>query len=193
MKFDQDNVIVSNIFNEEQIKKIYAHVNSTSKEKVGILDFYGQAAYHSWLPDEIVDVIVEKAQSITDTPLELRELSFARYSLDTGHKPQLNPHVDHTFKEPRLTFDIQLRSTIPWAIVVEGRSYTLKDNEALTFAGTHQVHWRDKVDFTKDDFTDMIFCHFSEKGVGREILDQDFTDMMTERERSWQEIYDQKG
>ena len=45
--------------------------------------------------------------------------------------------------------------------MVSNREFTLKDNEALTFSGTHQVHWRKHKDFDDKDFIEMLFCHFS--------------------------------
>ena len=36
----------------------------------------------------------------------------------------------------------------------------MKDNEALTFSGTHQVHWRPKREFVEGEFLEAIFMHF---------------------------------
>jgi hypothetical protein len=59
--------------------------------------------------------------------------------------------------------DVQLKSNINWPIVVEGKEIQLGDNDAVTFSGTHQIHWRAPLEFKDGDFIDMLFCHFSLK------------------------------
>lgn len=163
MDYSYRNLIVDSIFSEEDIAKIYGHVNNTSESKKQLEENLGHVAYFSWLPEDIVTKIVSVAQSVSDKRLELRELSFARY--EASLTPRLHPHLDTVFKEPRLTFDIQVGGNVSWDLIVEGRSYTLKNNQALTFSGTHQIHWRPKRIFEDGEYLDMIFCHFSEVGA----------------------------
>lgn len=158
-----ENKIVDNIFSESEILDIYRHVENTPEEKRVYQEVFAHTAYFSWLPESIVDKIVKVVNENFDTKLVLKELSFARYENSRGMNPLLFPHYDETFKEQRITFDIQLKASLPWSIVVEDAPYTLKDNQALFFSGTHQVHWREKVVFKEDDYADMIFCHFSEE------------------------------
>ena len=71
---------------------------------------------------------------------------------------------------------MQLKSNIDWPILVEGQSFTLKNNEALTFSGTHQVHWREYRKFKEEDFIDMLFCHFTIKDNPKKItMDEKIT------------------
>lgn len=55
-----------------------------------------------------------------------------------------------------------LYQTIPWDLYVEGRSYTLYQNEALAYYGNDQMHWREEFPGSKDDHVAMIFFHFAE-------------------------------
>lgn len=158
-----ENKIIKNIFSKEEIRDIYEHIDNTPEEKKSYQEAFAQTAYFSWLPDTIVDKIVKVANENFKAKLVLKELSFARYDNSRGKNPLLFPHYDETFKEQRVTFDIQVRASLPWGIVVEDDTYTLNDNQALFFSGTHQVHWREKVVFKDDDYVDMIFCHFSEE------------------------------
>ena len=201
MNFDQPNIIVENIFTNEEIEQIYGHINNTSEDDQQLVEIFSQKAYHSWLPLNIVAKLTAAAQSTTDTRLVLRELSFARYAKFSEDLPvQLVPHTDQGFREPRLTFDIQLKSNRDWAIVVEGTDYVLKDNQALTFSGTHQVHWREKTEFLGDDFMDMIFAHFSEADCVANVLG-DFTPgvkpdaehdiIMEVKQKHWTKIYNE--
>jgi len=59
----------------------------------------------------------------------------------------------------RITFDLQLKASEPWAVVVENEKFYLNDNEALIFAGTQQIHWRENKKISPDAEIDMIFCH----------------------------------
>lgn len=162
MNFDYQNQILENIFTDEEVAQIYEHIESTPDERKHFVEVFSHTAYMNWMPDNIVDTIVKKAQEASDVPIILRELSFARYKqVSDEYEVKLSPHRDETFREPRITVDIQLGGNVSWPIVVEGREYTLQNNQALTFAGTHQIHWRTKRTFDKDDYLDMIFCHFS--------------------------------
>ena len=91
----------------------------------------------------------------------LSELSFARYSREYGYEPKLFPHFDtHDKDGQRITLDIQLNSTTPWAVVVEGESFNLDNNDGLVFSGTQQVHWRENKKLSNTDKVDMLFVHF---------------------------------
>lgn len=158
-----ENIIVDNVFTEDEIAQIYEHVDNTPEEKKNYQEVFAHTAYFSWMPDTIVNKIVKVANDNFGSKLVLKELSFARYENSRGMNPLLFPHYDEAFKEQRITFDIQLKASLPWSIIVEDAPYTLKDNQALFFSGTHQVHWREKIVFNKDDYVDMIFCHFSEE------------------------------
>jgi hypothetical protein len=158
-----DNKIVDNVFSDEEIAIIYEHVKNTPEDKRFYQEAFAHTAYFSWLPDQIVDKIVSVVNNNSEKKLVLKELSFARYENSRGLNPLLFPHYDESFKEQRVTFDIQLKASRPWAIVVEDTPYTLSDNQGLFFSGTHQVHWREKMDFDNGEIVDMIFCHFSEE------------------------------
>lgn len=201
MHFEQPNLIVENIFSEEEISQIYEHIDKTPEDKTKVIEIFSHKAYHNWLPDNIVETITKAAQSTTDTKIVLRELSFARYAkFEEAPVVQLPPHTDEGFREPRLTFDIQLQSNRDWAIVVEGRSYTLKDNQALTFSGTHQVHWRERTTFEANDTVDMIFAHFSAADyVENELGDwtpgvpvtAEHDIIMEEKRNHWEKVYNE--
>lgn len=173
------NFIIDNIFTNEEIDQLYEHINNTPEDKKYNHPSFGHTAYFSWVPEAISKKIEKIANDNSDKPLVLRELSFARYDTNGGTRtPLLFPHYDDPFKEQRITVDIQVKSTLPWAIVVEDESFTLKDNQALVFSGTHQIHWREKASFSDTDYMDMIFCHFSEPlDVAEKISDEHYNNM----------------
>jgi len=165
-----ENKIVDNVLTEQEILQVYNAIENKNGE--AFIAPHCQLNLFIQLPENIVDKLTAKAIEASGFPnLELSEYCYARYKKTKNengkeYKPSLFPHYDETFKEPRFTFDYQLKGTIPWEIVVEDRGLTLKDNQAATFSGTHQIHWRTPTEFSEDDFVDMIFCHFVIPGHG---------------------------
>lgn len=157
------NKIYDNVFTDKEIESIYNVIDLEQTANTTIVDIYAQKIWFVGLPQIVRDRVLALAQEIYKQDLKLEEIAFARYSKEYGPIPILTPHYDNTFLEQRVTIDIQLRSNIDWPIVVEDKRFNLKNNQALTFSGTHQVHWRQHTDFNDDSFTEMLFCHFSLK------------------------------
>lgn len=151
--------IIKDIFSEEQIDKIYNIINNTSEKNTRLQSWASHKVWDVTLGEEIESRINEVVKENLGSHLELRkDYSFARYSPKFGYKAKLFPHYD-TRPHQRVTFDIQLRASEPWGLVVENEDYLLEDNEALVFAGTQQIHWRANKEIAADAEIDMIFCH----------------------------------
>lgn len=152
--------IAKNIFSQEQISRIYEVIDATPESQTRVQPWAGHKVWDISFDKDIEDAIVRAAQAILGPVVHLSgDYSFARYSKDFGYQTKLFPHYDTRDKQ-RVTFDIQLRSTEPWGLWVEDNPiYYLEDNEALMFAGTQQIHWRDNKDMPQSAITDMIFCH----------------------------------
>jgi len=183
-----NNFVISNIFSAEEIKLLYSEINLEINNFYRKQDDLGRlysALY--WKENTIqnngtvdfkisaglVNKIIDTAQKSSDVDLELESISFTRYSLDYGN-PKLLPHVDTNFKQPRLTFDVQLKSNTSWPIIIENVEYVLNNNEALIFSGTHQVHWRKKKIFNQGEHVDMLLCQFSEKTEKDNLISLEF-------------------
>ena len=198
--YNQENIVLDNVLTDEEIDQVYSHIAATPEERTELVRVFSHKAYHGEVPENIIQSITRAAQSTTDIPIVLREISFARYQkYEDGLPVQLIPHTDETFREHRLTFDLQLRSNRDWAIIVEGRPFTLKDNQALTFSGTSQVHWREKTEFLDGEFMDMIFAHFSARDYIPEELGPPIDPslpptgkhdiLMSDKKDYWEKIY----
>lgn len=168
----KQNTIYSNVFTENEINDLYNVIDLKQTEKTTVVSIYAQKAWFIDLPETIKNKVKQIAEKIYNQELELEEISFARYSKEYGNLPNLTPHYDNSFLEQRLTIDVQLKSNIDWAIVVEDKSFILKDNEALTFSGTHQIHWREYKEFNNDNFIEMLFCHFSLKNKQKITIEE---------------------
>lgn len=155
------NNIYKNIFTEDEIKSIYEIIDLNQTENTTVVSIYAQKAWFADIPQKIKDKMNKIARKIYQQNVNLEEISFARYSKEYGDFPNLTPHYDNAFLEQRVTIDVQLRSNMEWPLVVSNKEFILKDNEALTFSGTHQIHWRKHQEFNDKDFIEMLFCHFS--------------------------------
>lgn len=155
------NIIIKNVFSNDQINLIYNTIDINQEKNTNIIPIYAQKAWFVDLPNEIFQHMQNLGKEIFQQNVILDAMSFARYSNQYGNNPNLTPHYDNAFLESKVTIDVQLRSNIEWPIVVRGKSFILSDNDALTFSGTHQVHWREHKKFNNEDFIEMLFCHFS--------------------------------
>jgi hypothetical protein len=156
-----ENKIIKNVFSDNQINLIYNTIDIEQKENTSIVSIYAQKVWFIDLPNEISQHMQNLGKEIFKQNVTLDAMSFARYSNQYGNNPNLTPHYDNAFLESKVTIDVQLRSNINWPLVVQGKSFTLKDNDALIFSGTHQIHWREHKKFNNEDFIEMLFCHFS--------------------------------
>lgn len=182
------NEIVKDIFTKEEMELIYDHMNSAPDDALLLHPTLGHKVFLWGMPQSIQDKALRVAQKYSDVPLKLTEISAARYATGYNDPPNLYPHIDF-FSEPRLTFDIQLKSTRNWPIFVEGTEFVLRDNEALIFYGTNQMHWRPKTTFKDDDIIDMLFCHFSEDSETPKLNPPGFKESMLEREQEFMKMY----
>lgn len=172
-------MIAKNVLSEDQIKEIYSQVESTPEEATRVQPWAGHRVWDISFSKEIEEAITTAAQKILGDVITLNyDYSFARYSPSFGYECKLFPHYD-TRESQRITFDLQLRASEPWAVVVENEKFYLKNNEALIFAGTQQIHWRENKKISADAEIDMIFCHL--EYVKHTPLDPGQKDLLDQR------------
>lgn len=188
MRFDETNIVIDNIFTDDEINEIY--VESGGSDRAMFMHRYGQEIKHFRMPDSINLKIVNMCREISGYDnLELEAYQFARYTDNDTTKPNLVPHWD-AFETPRFTLDIQLRSNTDWALFVEDREFILKDNQGLVFSGTHQIHWREKKEFLRGEFVDMLFCHLHIPNDSRSV--KDIAKTMDEKEVFFFQKYNER-
>jgi hypothetical protein len=169
--------IENNFFSYENInnlkKYVYNELNKREKIKLSndinvdtniaiIQDHVGRLVMHFNLhkiPEEIYQVTYEYALSLNKDCVPYSFI-FSRYSKKYG-EPKLLPHIDNAHTD--FTIDYQIESNIDWSIYVENNKYLLKDNDALLFASSDLMHWREPRIFKEDEYVDMIFFHFVHK------------------------------
>lgn len=191
MKYDEVNTIVENILTDQEIEQLYQAISDSSKSYLH--EKFYQNISDFKLPENIREKIIQHCESISgENNLDIEEYQFSKYKKiikDDGTigNPMLFPHYDETFKEPRFTFDYQIKSNTSWPLVVEGKEFELKDNQALTFSGTHQIHWRLKKNFKDEEFIDMLFCHIKKKNS--EPKNKDVNNIMSNKAKIYMEQY----
>jgi hypothetical protein len=162
MKSNEVNEVIKGLLTEDEVKEIYTEVEKSYNNY--IMEHLGQQVFDFRMPDSVMHKILKVCKELSGIEdLILEAYQFARYEKFVRPDgvvsiPKLAPHHD-TFDQPRFTFDYQLGSNISWPIFVEGKEAILEDNDALTFSGTHQVHWRPEREWTEGEYVDMIFCH----------------------------------
>ena len=183
MGYNLDNKVISGIFTDDQIKRIYSWVDSCPDDKIKLPNNYGQIAFYIDQFDsrdagaEDIFLSIENVIKLEyNLDIKASAVQFARYTIDSGNQPWLPPHYDKVFKKPMITVDIQMGGNIEWPVYVNGNEYKLQDNQALVFSGTHQIHWRPKIKLEKDQYLDMIFCHM-EDTQAEDITDRHRVDM----------------
>lgn len=187
MKKDLPNVLIDNALTQEDVAEIYKIVSSTTSQT--FVEDLGYNSWHIQLPQHIIDKFTKYAEGIAGESLVLKEYNFSRYQKTVSNcgkytfYPLLFPHTDEVFNESRLTLDYQIGSNVSWGITVDNweseATYTLKDNQLLSFSGSHQVHWRPKREFVDGEFLEAIFLHFSP--TTSETLTADHVNIMRER------------
>jgi hypothetical protein len=184
MNYDIENKIIKNIFTQDQIDRVYSAVNSCPENKIYAPNDQGQLAFFIDMFDsryggsEDMYLVIENMISKEyGKDLKVAAIQFVRYTTKSGFKPELVPHFDRVFEKPMITVDVQMDSNIIWPVCVSGVPYTINNNEALIFSGTHQVHWRTKMKLEDDQYVDMIFCHL-EDSQAEKISDEHRVEMI---------------
>ena len=192
MKHNEANVILDNILSESEIADIYRIIENPIQKRLP--NQFAQTVSDFDLPETIAQKIIDYSQKISgESGLEISEYQFARYQnvqeSESGEQilPNLIPHWDASFEEPRFTFDYQIGGNTTWPLVVEGKEFVLQNNSALTFSGTHQIHWRVPKSFQEDEYLDMVFFHL--RKIDASPYDPELTSIMQEKQMQYELSY----
>ena len=194
MKHDHPNTVIDEVLSEEETLQVLSAVENSHGNK--FVEVHCQTNNFINLPQNIIDKFTGYARSISkNNNLVLTEYCHSKYENREveGHKykPSLFPHYDETFKEERFTVDFQLKSNVQWPLVVEEKEFTLFDNQALTFSGTNQIHWRTPKPFGDNDFVEMIYFHFSDPTGGPK--EENANQIMDSKSAKYQKWFDENG
>jgi hypothetical protein len=188
--------LITNLFTEEQYASLYDQINKYSEipEYVRVVDELGYTSTGLFLNNDISSVLWKKIGTELGISIERISTHYARYSLQSGHKPLLMPHYDRALTKSMFSLAIVLDSTFDWDIYVEGEKFVPRKNDGVLFSGSHQVHWRPDVEFKEDDYYDIVVCQFEEQTQEDLTLSEKHIEAMNERNGlwclEWERLYD---
>jgi hypothetical protein len=194
--FDAPNKVIKNFLTHEEIEEVYSEVVKSSDNNYMMLTF-NQKVIDFKLPESIKQKVLRECKKLSGlNDLVIEEYQFARYANTNNEdgtigRPLLFPHRDEAFKQPRFTFDYQIFGNTDWAIVVEDNPFVLKSNEALTFSGTHQIHWRELKKFEEGEYIDMVFFHLRQENS--ETTSAEDSLIIKDKAAKYREIYDNEA
>lgn len=167
--------VIDNVLLPSNIDFLYSNLN---EDKEIMQEWGGRKSWSFKSNKDLSDRLNYLANKNFGPGLKLNEHFFIRYNLDYGFESKLFPHWDSR-ESQRLTMDIQLNADEDWGVVVEGDNYVLGYNQALVFAGTQQVHWRENKNIKPGSVIDMLVCNF--EWVPDRPLQEDHAKKMEER------------
>jgi hypothetical protein len=177
---DFEPVIVKDIFTQEEIDDIIFQMDSTPIEKRRVQGWGGQVCFDNiQLSENIKSRINNLMNANLEEDVVLMQYTVVRYDNKHGYLAKLFPHYD-TRPCEMFVFDAQLKTNEDWGIIVEGQQFNLNDNEAIIFAGTQQMHWREKKDLPMTTEINMIFFWFTHKDI--KLKKEGHDEIMKQRE-----------
>lgn len=158
---DFNPIILDNVLDQKDIDHILNQVDNYPLEEVKVQTWGGQGVYDKVIPEpHIKEKLTKLISEALGEPMILEQTSVAKYSTKFNFLVKLFAHYD-TKPIDMFIVDLQLKSNQDWGIVVEGKQFNLKDNQALIFSGTNQIHWRERKNLPANTDITMLFCWFS--------------------------------
>jgi hypothetical protein len=183
--FSYEPIVLDNVFAAEEYEEVYETVNNVFENDLKFdetgpgyfpVDGLGYFAVVGLNSENVYKKIKEITEEATGLKLENPEIHFARYTPLTGHRPQLRPHYDIMLKRSTITLSVQMDATLAWSIYANGVKADLPPNSGIIFSGSHQYHWRPQIEFTDEDYYDIMVCQMAV--VGSDDLQDDHESFM---------------
>jgi len=165
--FDLKPVVIPDFFTPSEYEDVYKTIEESRKSpfsNVQINEPMGYLAENVYIQKPLLEVMINqinKHYKIEQTDPEKCSFIFNRYTWKTGFAPTLKPHFDIVENFGLITLTIILSTSLKWNIIVEDEEFEIEPNQALLFAGTHQIHWRPKIEFAPEDHYDFLLCQFA--------------------------------
>lgn len=164
-------IAIDDFFTQDLVDLVYENVDATMQK--GIDEKNDKYAYmfkfsnngfitlnRGWDP-KIATAIKNKAQELGQNFISEDNVAliFARYSPDSGNPPTLTPHADVVANKIIYTTTIRLKSTKQWDFYIKDDRFEMPNQgSAVWCTGNQDVHWRPDLEFSQDDYYDILLC-----------------------------------
>ena len=176
--------IIKDIFSNYEFKNLYKGFKKSENDYT-IIPELGYAAFSIKLDEDIISTLKSTIENKLNIKVAKMEAHYARYSLNTGHKPMLMPHYDRALTDATFSLAIVLDNTIDWDIYVEGEQFMPRKNDAVLFSGSHHIHYRPDIEFKDEDYYDIMVCQFYEDTDQDITLDEEHIEYMNGLTGKW--------
>lgn len=195
--YDFEPILIDNVFTDQELFSIYDTRFRVAPECIlpdgSQYVFADESCGYITCVYPLKESIRNKIENIIQDNVPIKVKSdgnhIPRYTLESGSKPQLRPHYDVGMKTASFTLSIQLDSTKSWDLYVKDKCFNLKKNQAVLFSGSHQIHWRPDIEFSENDYYDIIVCQAIEDSDDPIILDNEHKEKMQKDVNSFLEKY----
>lgn len=153
---NEDPIFLTKYFPEERYQGIMSVVSSIPKSDWSYQKQNGRYLYNDKWLDKIGVYEIDNVRKIFNNDNIL--FTYSLLSFYNGDS-SLEMHTDDN--ACTYTIDICLYAKEVWPLIVEEKSYDLKNNEALCFYGEDQIHGRPE--FTQGNEVLMLFLHYADK------------------------------
>lgn len=151
-------MIIKDMLDEQKFLNLKDHLINTNLSQKSYDSGFGRYDFGSEILTKYSFDILPIARKIFNS--ETLIPTYALHSHYEGEKSNLGKHFDDN--ACTYTLDFCAYQTDPWDIWVEGKPYTLQENQALAFYGEAQEHWREKFPSLPNQKVGMVFFHFVE-------------------------------
>jgi hypothetical protein len=178
------SIFRSDFFDKETFTNIknFALENINDQEEVQYSKTFRRYYKIVFLPDKIKNMLLDVAKKETqDKDLEIIYTQVVRYQIHDGFIPELRDHKDSANGE--WVMDIVIDSTIDWPLIIEGQSFSNKENSVFFIKGEDDFHSRpDFPSKSEEDYVLLLFVHLANKDTNYAKMSRE-VDAMNEKSR----------
>ncbi len=195
MRLDETIHVLHKALSQEDLDAIYMSMENAREDNLSIhendskITYFGDA-----IPNYLRDKILDMFQPYYDFKLSKTGHCAVRYTSINGKNPVLRPHTDTqpVFPGPKLSVSVQLKKNIDWKINAEDQSFLLEEGDAIIFSGTHQVHWRDPIEFKEGDFLDVFLDSYSTEDLKHSTISEEDQVQINLKKEKYMQEYNEK-
>ena len=155
--------LVESFFPDEMFEDVKRQINKTKMGKAGgaYQPMMGRWGTGISLSPEVEDYVLDRVKKIFNDESLVRAYHYAViYQIKDNCIPNLWEHYDQNGSQ--FSVNITIENTANWSLIVQGKEYKQKPNEAVMFCGQQHTHARPPYP-TRDETvrTTQLFMHYS--------------------------------